>query len=142
MKVLLAVDGSGHSARATSALIKYALSHSTKPDVILMFVHLPVPRVPHLAKFVSREMMDRYYREEGEKALARCQRLLRKAGLPFESRIRVGKVADTIVDEAHKAKCDAIYIGTRGLGAVGSLVLGSTATKVLHLATVPVTLVK
>jgi nucleotide-binding universal stress UspA family protein len=33
-------------------------------------------------------------------------------------------------------------MGTRGLGPVQSLLLGSTALKVIHLAEVPVTLVK
>ena len=33
-------------------------------------------------------------------------------------------------------------MGTRGLGTIGTLVLGSVAHKVLHLTHVPVTLVK
>ena len=33
-------------------------------------------------------------------------------------------------------------MGTRGMGPVKSLVLGSVATKVIHLAGAPVTLVK
>jgi nucleotide-binding universal stress UspA family protein len=37
---------------------------------------------------------------------------------------------------------DAIVMGTRGLGVVGGLVLGSIASKVVHLVKVPVTLVK
>jgi nucleotide-binding universal stress UspA family protein len=32
-------------------------------------------------------------------------------------------------------------MGTRGMGAVGNLVLGSAATKVIHLSDVPVMLV-
>ncbi|MCJ9712965.1 universal stress protein, partial [Bordetella hinzii] len=39
-------------------------------------------------------------------------------------------------------QCDRIVMGTRGLGAVGGLVLGSVAQKVIHLSPVPVTLVK
>ena len=33
-------------------------------------------------------------------------------------------------------------MGTRGMGAVAGLVMGSVAQKVVHLAAVPVTLVK
>jgi nucleotide-binding universal stress UspA family protein len=33
-------------------------------------------------------------------------------------------------------------MGTRGMTAISTLVMGSVATKVLHLANVPVTLVK
>ncbi|MCE9642399.1 MAG: universal stress protein, partial [Betaproteobacteria bacterium] len=35
-----------------------------------------------------------------------------------------------------------IVMGTRGAGAVANMVLGSVATKVLHLVEVPVLLVK
>jgi nucleotide-binding universal stress UspA family protein len=35
-----------------------------------------------------------------------------------------------------------VVMGTRGLGSVHSMVLGSVATKVLHQVEVPVTLVK
>jgi nucleotide-binding universal stress UspA family protein len=43
---------------------------------------------------------------------------------------------------ARRLGVDQIVIGSRGLGAIGKLVLGSVATKVAHLARVPVTLVK
>ena len=39
-------------------------------------------------------------------------------------------------------RVDPISRGTRGLGSVSNLVLGSVATKVLHLSPVPVLLVK
>jgi len=48
----------------------------------------------------------------------------------------------TIVDYAKANKCDHIIMGTRGMGAFGNLVLGSTANQVVHLAEIPVTLVK
>ncbi|MFN0302201.1 MAG: universal stress protein, partial [Burkholderiales bacterium] len=35
-----------------------------------------------------------------------------------------------------------VVMGTRGLGSVSGLVLGSVATKIIHLVDVPVTLVK
>ncbi|HET9042709.1 MAG TPA: universal stress protein, partial [Burkholderiales bacterium] len=38
--------------------------------------------------------------------------------------------------------CEGIVMGTRGLGSVATLVLGSVAHKVLHLTHVPITLVK
>ena len=33
-------------------------------------------------------------------------------------------------------------MGTRGMGTIANLALGSVATKVIHLANIPVTLVK
>lgn len=43
---------------------------------------------------------------------------------------------------ARRLGCEAIVMGTRGMGAAANLILGSTATKVVHLTKLPVTLVK
>jgi nucleotide-binding universal stress UspA family protein len=51
-------------------------------------------------------------------------------------------VAPTLVKHAASKGCDMIYMGTRGLTATSGLLLGSVATRVLHLARVPVVLVK
>ena len=48
----------------------------------------------------------------------------------------------TIADCARDLQCDAIVMGTRGLGAIQTLLLGSVAVKVIHLADQPVTLIK
>ena len=45
-------------------------------------------------------------------------------------------------DLGRRLKCDAIVMGTRGMTVLGNLVLGSVASKVVHLSSVPVTLVK
>jgi len=50
--------------------------------------------------------------------------------------------ATEIVTIANDKQCDAIVMGTRGLGRVETLVLGSVTTKVIHLSSVPVTVVK
>jgi nucleotide-binding universal stress UspA family protein len=47
-----------------------------------------------------------------------------------------------IAQYAKEKGCDQIVMGTRGLGTVQGLLLGSVATKVIHLANVPVMLVK
>jgi nucleotide-binding universal stress UspA family protein len=68
--------------------------------------------------------------------------MTRAAGVRCTGEIQVGSAAKAVVDYANRAGCDAIVMGTCGMGAVGNLLLGSIATKVLHLARVPVTLVK
>lgn len=56
--------------------------------------------------------------------------------------IGVGDAADTIVKYAQEKGCSQIVMGSRGLGAVSGLILGSVATKVIHLTDIPVLLVK
>jgi nucleotide-binding universal stress UspA family protein len=51
-------------------------------------------------------------------------------------------VAQTIAKHADELGCDGIVMGSHGRGAMGSLVLGSVSTKVIHWTKVPVTLVK
>ena len=69
-------------------------------------------------------------------------KLLDKAGLDHVDSILVGPVAETLCKHATANKVDLIYMGTRGLNAAANFVVGSVATKVLHLASVPVLLVK
>ena len=49
---------------------------------------------------------------------------------------------ETIVAFAEDVGADEIVMGTRGLGGLAGLLLGSVATEVISLAKVPVTLVK
>jgi nucleotide-binding universal stress UspA family protein len=51
-------------------------------------------------------------------------------------------VPSELVKYAEEKGCDGIIMGTRGLGPIGNLVMGSVATKVIHLTTLPVTLIK
>lgn len=57
-------------------------------------------------------------------------------------RTELGGIAETIAAIPRQSKADQIVMGTRGLGALRRLILGSVATEVARLATVPVTLVK
>lgn len=68
--------------------------------------------------------------------------LLAGAGLDFESHLRVGEAADEIVKLAREKRCHSIVMGTRRLGTLAGLILGSVAKTVLHRTAVPVTLVK
>jgi nucleotide-binding universal stress UspA family protein len=80
--------------------------------------------------------------DNGRKIAAEAGRLLGEAGVPHQLHVHVGLVADTIVEECGRLGCEAIVMGTHGRGAFTGLVMGSVATRVVHLARVPVTLVK
>jgi len=142
MKILLAVDGSKSSLHAVDSLIAHADWYRDRPTVELVTVHLPVPPLRGLSKVVSKARFREYYQKEGEARLAEAKRMLEDAGIDYEQRILVGQVAEILVAHAKAKRCDLIFIGSRGMGAVGNMLLGSTATKVLHLASVPVLVAK
>ena len=50
------------------------------------------------------------------------------------TRVEVGQPANRIVEVARELDADMIVLGSRGLGNIGSLLLGSTSQKVAHLA--------
>jgi nucleotide-binding universal stress UspA family protein len=74
--------------------------------------------------------------------LGAAKKKLDGAGIAYQARVLVGPVAETVVKHAKEKRCDLIYIGTRGMTAAANALLGSTATKVLHISTVPVLLAK
>ncbi|HYR34392.1 MAG TPA: universal stress protein [Burkholderiales bacterium] len=136
MKILLGVDGSAHSLDAVKCLVDHADWYREKPQVELVTVHRPVPRLPGMGAAVGKAQIERYYQEEGEQALAEAKKLLERAGVPYETRVLVGDPADEIAKQAKKAACDVIYVGTPAKW------IGSTANKVMNISEVPVLLVK
>ena len=91
---------------------------------------------------IGKGQLDKYYRVEGEEKLAAAKRALAAAKVPFETHILVGPVAESIVKHAKARRCDLIYMGNRGAGAIADAFIGSTASKVLQLSDTPVLLVK
>jgi len=140
-KVLIAVDGSENSLRAVRHLIAEKDVYHEPLSVVLINVQPPV--VSGAVKtFLTQDQIENYYREEGEGALAGARDLLAAAGISAEHHILVGDVAQTIARVAKEQGCAQIVMGTRGLGTVSGMLLGSVATKVIHLADVPVVLLK
>lgn len=141
MKILLAVDGSAISLKAVHRLIEHVKWFADKPELHLLTVHPPIP-VGIATQHVGHAALERYYREEGEAALAPARRLLDSASLPHTKHIHVGEPAAIIVKVAQELGCELICMGSHGHGALQNAILGSVATRVLHLARVPVLIAK
>lgn len=78
----------------------------------------------------------------GGRHAARALKVFDDDNIPYEFSVEFGEPAETIVRAAREKGCTNIVMGTRGLGEIASLVLGSVAMKVVHLTDLPVTLVK
>jgi nucleotide-binding universal stress UspA family protein len=140
LSLVLAVDGSKHAVRAAAYVCR--LHGAGIPlDVHVLNVQ---PRFAsgYVRRFVSQAQINAFCRKEGEIALGGARRRLDQAGINYNCYIRAGAFPETIVQLANEHKCTRIVMGTRGLGAVKGLVLGSVTYGVVHLAEMPVTLVK
>lgn len=140
MRVLVAVDGSEVSLRALSHAISWHTQRGVPIEIELVNVQPPMSAA--VARFISREVIDEYHHEQGEEVLAPARALAGVAGVPCNACIAVGGDADALLEHARSSGCEAIIMGTRGMGSVTGLLLGSVASKVVHGAEVPVTLVK
>jgi nucleotide-binding universal stress UspA family protein len=140
MKILVPVDGSESANRAIDHVIGLA-KNQTGIDLHLLNVQIPI-RSGHAKMFISEQQHNDYCREEGYAALKSAQERLQQAHVPYSQHISVGHVAETIAQYAKENDITQIVMGTRGMGAISDLVLGSVATKVIHLSPVPVTLIK
>lgn len=139
-KVLLAIDGSENAMRAVSYLIKRASSARDQYQVALVNVQYPLHGT--VANFINGAQLKQYHHDEGMKALAPAQALLSEAAIAHAHHLFVGEPAEVISRFAREQGCDEIIIGSRGLGNIGSLLVGSVASKIIHLSEVPVVLVK
>jgi nucleotide-binding universal stress UspA family protein len=139
-KVLVPVDGSNNALHAVELVIK-AIAEGRSLEVHLLNVQ-PQIASGHARMYLRKDLLDEYYADESTKALEGAKERLDKAGIPYTASHQVGQVPDVIAKYAKSNGCDLIVMGTRGLGTMKSMVLGSVATKVLHLVDVPVTLVK
>lgn len=142
MKILLAVDGSQNSNDAVRLVVNRVPWFRDSLTIDLIYVHRPLPPVGSLlGNPLSQKTINQYYQDEAQEHLAEPKRILNDAGQSFETHVVVGEPATEICNFAVTHHCDWIFIGSRGMGAIGNLVLGSTATKVVHLAKVPVVIV-
>jgi nucleotide-binding universal stress UspA family protein len=140
-KLLVPVDGSETSLRALRYAISLAQTNGPL-TVHCVSVHEEPIIFGEVSVYVSREKIAELQRKQCEGPLQVADELLKKAGVPHATEILEGPIAATIAKHADEIGCDGIVMGTRGMTALGDLLMGSVATKVLHAANVPVTLVK
>ncbi len=140
MQVLVPVDGSDCSLRALARAIE-----AVKPVrgvVHLMNVQPAFDDYGMIRAYMSRDRHHELMRARTQAALAPAIARLKRAGVRSVVHTASGDTAVAIVRAARRQGCDSVVMGTRGMGAIGGLIVGSVANKVIHLASVPVTLVK
>ena len=138
LRVLIPIDGSENANRAVGFVIRKAPLYREPLEIHLLNVQHPFPGT---IRGVHKEA-EQFHHEEGLKALAVARRLLDDAGVKYVFHISVGEAAEVIAHFVKDKNIEQVVMGTRGAGSVANMLLGSVATKVLHLVDVPVLLVK
>lgn len=141
MKILIPIDGSDSANRAVEQVIATASLLKDTPQIFLLNVQWNIAS-GNVKLFINHATIDDYYREQGLAALAAARGKLDTAGLAYTYHISIGTPAEAIVQYAQEQQVDQITMGAQGQNALSALLLGSVVNKVLHLATVPVLIVK
>lgn len=131
-RVVVGVDGSSASARAVAWCRDAAAGLLTE----VIVVHAAAPS----AEPVPRSDPESWC----EAALKHCNiwaTPLRDAGIPTRTVVVEHEPVTALTETALDEQAGLIVVGTRGLGGVTGLRLGSTALKVLHHSAVPVALI-
>lgn len=136
-KILLAVDGSEHSLRATKEAVNIASMNS---ECIVEAVF-----VADFAK-TKNEILHSSGKEELElsrrKKILPVEEQLQSKDINYKVKILHGEPGPAIVEYANKEKVDLVVIGSRGLNSLQEMVLGSVSHKVAKRVNCPVLLVK
>lgn len=138
-KVLLAVDGSECAVRAAGFAVQLLAGREARVEVVN--VQPPVAYLDLLSA-PARARVEALIAKRARSAAEQALELLSSAGIANRLHVVSGDAAPAIVSAARKLGCGLIVMGTHGRGAVAGLALGSVAAKVIHLAGVPVTVVK
>lgn len=142
LKFLIPVDGSEPCAQAVKQLTRYLGWINEEVEINLLNVQPSIPYRKWVSDIVGRSEIARYQQEEGLTALKRARKVLDDAKVRYQYSISVGEPAEVITRYAREKGCDQIIMGSRGMGSVSSVVLGSVATRVLQFSPVPVLLMK
>lgn len=128
---LVAVDGSECSLRAVAMVAGLAaLERGAEVDLV------------HVQPWLNKEAADTELARRGWAATAQARRLLDAAAIRWRLHAVMGEEAPEIAGLADVLGSRGIAIGSRGLTAAGSVLLGSVAYKVVHLAKRPVLIVR
>lgn len=138
-RIVVPVDFSAHADRA----IEYAVTLATHFGACVELFH--VVEDPFGAGGWGSEVYMSDLEGLRERALeeARVRLETRRASIPagpfsVVTTVRMGHVAQTIVDYATNARADLIVMGTHGRTGLAHFIIGSVAERVVRLAPCPV----
>lgn len=145
MRILVATDASQHAIRAAGLALRLVRELKQADVVVVNVGHIPdvalgASGVPGGSVDLGGliESLD----QAGRRILDQTAEVFSGVDITVRRDYRMGDPAAEIVGAAREHKADLIVMGSRGLGQIGGLVLGSVSERVLQLAHSPVLIVR
>ncbi|HMU92668.1 MAG TPA: universal stress protein [Anaerolineales bacterium] len=133
-KILLATDGSEHALHATQIAAELARNPTAKELRIVVAYDVIPPYFgePNMQFAINARM------EEAQTILRKTIQTIGSIPCEIHTELIEGSAAEAIIDVAATRQSDVIVMGSRGLGKLAGLLLGSTSQKVVAYAPCPV----
>ena len=133
-KILLAADGSDHALHATQIAAELARNPNAKELRVVVAYDMIPPYFgePNMQIAIDARM------EEAKLVLQKTIEAIGKVPCEIHTELIEGSAAEAIIDVAITRKSNVIVMGSRGLGKLAGLLLGSTSQKVVSHAPCPV----
>ncbi len=143
--ILVAIDGSTTSSRGLEIAIELAKRFGAKLHLLHVVRNMQLPK--ELGRLIEVEKMQESRQNVlnmvGEQVLTQAKRVAESKGVKsIEQDIGTGDPATAIVRYADRNGVDLITVGSRGLGQVEGMLMGSVSRKVSSLAKVPCLIAK
>jgi len=138
-KILVPFDGSENAGRAVNYAISVA-KEDPQAEIHLLQVVDPSQLATNEGFWQGSSKVTLL--ADGERTLQPALERFEGASLAYQSAIAFGSPGNEIAAYARDKGCTSIVMGSRGLSPIASFFVGSVAQRVVHLAEVPVTLVK
>lgn len=138
-RILVAIDGSKMSNKALKSAFQIAKERYSKVGVI------HVEKNIMLSENMTTDSIDEIYSKithEVDGLFDEAKALAKEEELEIDTHYVMGDPAVQIIKTAEQENYQLIIMGSRGLGAIKGIVMGSVSYKVLQLSHCPVLIIK
>jgi nucleotide-binding universal stress UspA family protein len=137
-RILVSVDGSEHALRAAQKAAELARQMKSV-ELRVVVAYDPIPLYlgePNMQIAITNRKGD------AEEVMKQAIAEIGEVPCEVHTEILEGSPAEAIIEVANSSKSDLIVMGSRGLGRLAGLLLGSTSQKVVSHAPCPVLIIR
>ncbi len=138
-KILLATDGSKHSMKTVEQSVK--LARKLEAEVTVLYVIEGNPQIGY-DLFAAYKKTEAELEKSAKKVLEKAAQPFQDQGITVNTRLEKGHPADIICEIAEKENFDYVILGSRGLGGIKEMLLGSVSNAVANCIKTSIIIIK
>ncbi len=139
VKILLATDGSEHSMKTVDKSIE--LARKLEAEVTALYVIEGNPQIGY-DLFAAYKTTEDELEKLGKAILEKAAQPFQEQGIAVNTRLEKGHPSEIICGIAEKENFDYVILGSRGLGGVREMLLGSVSNAVAHCIKTSIIIIK